>query len=93
MRSKDDQESLESAAVWWNLYGRAWTEDDPVKFLEVTMQITKFLAKKQERLDAEYDQIQTDPPGSATSPRNWLIKEEEFVNPLCEHPGGLPKAR
>jgi hypothetical protein len=56
MQSKDDQGSAESAAVWWNLCGRAWTEEDPVKFLEVTMQISKFLARKQQRLDAEYDQ-------------------------------------
>jgi hypothetical protein len=48
----------ESAAIWWNLCGRAWTEEDPVKLLEVTMQITKFLARKQERLDAQYDEAQ-----------------------------------
>ena len=56
MPSKDDQP--ESAAEWWNLCGRAWAEEDPVKLLEVSMQITKFLAKKQRRLDAEYDQVQ-----------------------------------
>jgi hypothetical protein len=55
MQRKDDQES---AATWWNLCGRAWTEEDPVKFLEVTMQISKFLSRKQHRLDAEYDEAQ-----------------------------------
>jgi hypothetical protein len=34
---------------------RAWAEQDPVKLLDITMQITKFLAQKQQRLDAEYD--------------------------------------
>ena len=53
MPSKDDQP--ESAAEWWNLCGRAWTEEDPVKLLEVTMQIIKFLGRKQNRLDAAYD--------------------------------------
>jgi hypothetical protein len=41
--------------AWLELCRRAWAEQDPVKLLDVTMQITKFLAKKQERLDAEYD--------------------------------------
>ena len=53
--SVNDQES---AAKWWNLCGRAWTEEDPVKFLEVTMEISKFLARKQQRLDAAYDEAQ-----------------------------------
>ena len=42
-------------AAWLELCSRAWAEDDPVKLLDVTMQITKFLAKKQQRLDAQYD--------------------------------------
>jgi hypothetical protein len=41
-------------AAWLELCHRAWAEQDPVKLLDVTMQITKFLARKQERLDAEY---------------------------------------
>jgi hypothetical protein len=55
MQWKDDQES---AATWWNLCGRAWTEEDPVKFLEITMEISKFLARKQQRLDTEDDEAQ-----------------------------------
>jgi hypothetical protein len=42
-------------AAWLELCNQAWTEEDPVRLLDVTMQITKFLAKKQQRLDAEYD--------------------------------------
>jgi hypothetical protein len=42
-------------AAWLELCSRAWAEDDPVKLLDITMQIAKFLAKKQQRLDAEYD--------------------------------------
>jgi hypothetical protein len=42
-------------AAWLELCHRAWAEQDPVKLLDVTMQITKFLAQKQKRLDAEYD--------------------------------------
>jgi hypothetical protein len=42
-------------ADWLELCHRAWVEQDPVKLLDVTMQITKFLARKQQRLDAEYD--------------------------------------
>jgi hypothetical protein len=49
----DEQES-----VWWDLCREAWTEEDPIKFLDVTMQITKFLARKQQRLDAEYERSQ-----------------------------------
>jgi hypothetical protein len=45
-------------AAWLELCHQAWAEEDPVKLLDVTMQITKFLARKQERLDAEYDEAQ-----------------------------------
>ena len=41
-------------AAWLELCSRAWAEQDPVKLLDITMQITKFLAQKQQRLDAEY---------------------------------------
>jgi hypothetical protein len=42
-------------AAWLELCHRAFNEQDPIKLLDVTIQITKFLARKQERLDAEYD--------------------------------------
>jgi hypothetical protein len=42
-------------AAWLELCHQAFNEKDPVRLLAVTMQITKFLASKQERLDAEYD--------------------------------------
>ncbi len=42
-------------AAWFELCHRAWTEEDPVKLLNVTMQITRFLAKKQQQLDSKYD--------------------------------------
>jgi hypothetical protein len=42
-------------AAWLELCHRAWAEQDPIKLLDITMQIAKFLAVKQERLDAEYD--------------------------------------
>jgi hypothetical protein len=59
----------ESAAIWWNLCGRAWTEKDPVKFLEVTMQISKFLAQKQQLLDAAFDEAQRQgQPSNPTCP-------------------------
>ncbi len=41
-------------AAWLELCSRAWAEQDPAKLLDITMQITKFLAQKQQRLDAEY---------------------------------------
>lgn len=42
-------------AAWLELCHQAWAEQDPIKLLDVTMQITKFLARKQQRLDSEYD--------------------------------------
>jgi hypothetical protein len=42
-------------AAWLELCHRAWAEQDPIRLLDITMQIAKFLAVKQERLDAEYD--------------------------------------
>jgi hypothetical protein len=42
-------------AAWLELCHRAWAEQDPIKLLDRTTQIAKFLAVKQERLDAEYD--------------------------------------
>ena len=42
-------------AAWLELCRRAWVEQDPIKLLNIAMQITKFLAEKQQRLDAEYD--------------------------------------
>jgi hypothetical protein len=49
MQSADEQNA------WWDLCRQAVAEEDPVKFLATTMQITKFLARKQQRLDAAYD--------------------------------------
>ncbi len=51
----DATEDEVARAAWLELCDRAWAEQDPVKLLDVTMQITKFLARKQQRLDAEYD--------------------------------------
>jgi hypothetical protein len=48
----------EQETAWWDLCRQAWTEEDPIKFLDLTMQITRFLARKQERLDADYDQAE-----------------------------------
>jgi hypothetical protein len=48
----------EREATWWALCRRAWAEEDPVKFLDVTMRIVKFLARKQQRLDTAFDQDQ-----------------------------------
>jgi hypothetical protein len=45
-------------AAWWDLCHQAWAEQDPVKFLDVTMQIAQFLARKQQRLDAAYEEGQ-----------------------------------
>ena len=42
-------------AAWLELCHQAFNEKDPVRLLAVTMQITKFLARKQQQLDAEYD--------------------------------------
>jgi hypothetical protein len=52
------QSMEEREATWWALCRRAWAEEDPVKFLDVTMQIVKFLAHKQQRLDAAFDEAQ-----------------------------------
>lgn len=38
---------------WFALCRQAWVENDPVKLLETTMKISQFLARKQQRLDAE----------------------------------------
>ena len=48
----------EQESVWWDMCREAWAEEDPVKFLNLTMQITKFLARKQHRLDVEYEHSQ-----------------------------------
>jgi hypothetical protein len=48
----------EREATWWALCRRGWAEEDPVKFLDVTMRIVKFLARKQQRLDTAFDQDQ-----------------------------------
>jgi hypothetical protein len=48
----------EQEAVWRDLCHKAWSEQDPIRFLEVTMQIVRFLALKQNRLDAEYDEAE-----------------------------------
>jgi hypothetical protein len=56
MQSSDEQEV--DRAAWWDLCRQALAEEDPVKFLDVTMQITKFLARKQQRLDAAFDEAQ-----------------------------------
>jgi hypothetical protein len=60
MEGKDYPKTMESMeereATWWALCRRAWAEEDPVKFLDVTMQIMKFLAHKQQRLDAACDE-------------------------------------
>ena len=46
----------EQEVIWKSLCHQAWIENDPVKLLEITMKITRFLALKQQRLDAEYDE-------------------------------------
>jgi hypothetical protein len=43
-------------ASWKSLCHQAWIEDNPVKLLKLTMQITQLLAQKQQQLDAEYDE-------------------------------------
>jgi hypothetical protein len=48
----------EKESTWWNLCRRAWSEKDPVRFLEVTMQIMRFLGRKQQRLDDEFDEAE-----------------------------------
>jgi hypothetical protein len=50
-------EDQESAAIL-NLCGRTWAEEDPVKFLEVTMEIAQLLAREQQRLNAACDEAQ-----------------------------------
>jgi hypothetical protein len=55
MRSMDDE--VERAA-WFDLCHQAWAEEDPLKLLDATMRITKFLARKQQRLDARDDEAQ-----------------------------------
>jgi hypothetical protein len=59
MAGKDYQKTMQSMeeheSTWRELCRHAWDENDPVKFLEVTMQIMKFLARKQHRLDAAFD--------------------------------------
>jgi hypothetical protein len=53
-----DEQAVEQAA-WQDLCDRAWAEKDPIRLLDITMQITKFLAYKQERLDAAaFDEAQ-----------------------------------
>jgi hypothetical protein len=42
--------------IWNALCRQAWAEQDPVKFLDVTMKIRRFLDHKQQRLDAEFDE-------------------------------------
>jgi hypothetical protein len=49
---------VDERELWWALCEEAWAEQDPVKLLNVTMRIDRFLARKQERLDAAYDQAQ-----------------------------------
>jgi hypothetical protein len=44
--------------TWKDLCHQAWIEQDPVKFLNVSMKITKFLSRKQQRLDSEYEEIE-----------------------------------
>jgi len=48
----------EQESTWKELCRQAWEEKDPVKFLEVTMEIMRFLARKQQRLDTEYEEAQ-----------------------------------
>jgi hypothetical protein len=55
---------------WWDLCRRAWVEEDPVKFLELSMQITRFLARKQERLDADYAQAEQANQAQSEKPLN-----------------------
>ena len=43
----------EQEALWRNLCDQAWNEQDPVNLLDITMQITRFPGRKQERLDRE----------------------------------------
>jgi hypothetical protein len=46
----------EQEALWRSLCEQAWREQDPVKLLEITMRITRFLTRKQERLETELDE-------------------------------------
>ena len=47
--------ATEEEAVWCSLCKQAWIEQDPVRLLEITMKIAKFLAQKQRRLDIAFD--------------------------------------
>jgi hypothetical protein len=55
---KEYREAMDDQANWNELCRRAWAEEDPVKFLQTTMQIMKFLARKQQGLDAVFDESQ-----------------------------------
>jgi hypothetical protein len=56
---KDVRQAEQSQqALWLHLCHQAWVEEDPVRLLDITMQIVKFLASKQERLDAAFDEAQ-----------------------------------
>jgi hypothetical protein len=58
-------------AAWFDLCHQAWTEQDPVKLVDLTMQITKFLARKQQLLDAAFDEAQQQgQPTNPTQPKN-----------------------
>ncbi len=45
-------------AEWVELCGEAQREEDAVKFLGVTMKIIRFLGRKQQRLDAKYEEAE-----------------------------------
>jgi hypothetical protein len=48
----------EQQKTWWSLCHQAWVEEDPVKLLNITMKINQFLSRKQQRVDAEYEEAQ-----------------------------------
>ena len=49
---------MDERELWRALCDEAWAEQDPIKLLNVTVRIDRFLARKQERLDAEYERAQ-----------------------------------
>jgi len=51
-------DELELDTEWVELCREAQREEDPVKFLGVTMKIIRFLGRKQQLLDAKYEEAE-----------------------------------